>query len=127
MAFGRIVLVLSAVLWLPYGVYLCFHPGYLAEAAGVAFTSPTGSTEIRAMYGGLQTAVGILALIGCLSASLQRTALVALVVLCAGLGVTRLLGALADGGFSSYTNMALGFEWVEVALITWALRRAPVP
>ena len=62
-------------------------------------------------------------MIGCLSASLQRTALVALVVLCAGLGVTRLLGALADGGFSSYTNMALGFEWVEVALITWALRR----
>ena len=54
----RIFLLLSALLWLPYGIYCWLHPSALAEAAGVAFQSPTGSTELRAMYGGLQAALG---------------------------------------------------------------------
>ena len=51
----RIFLLLSALLWLPYGIYCWLHPSYLAEAAGVVFQ---GSTELRAMYGGLQAALG---------------------------------------------------------------------
>ena len=57
----RIFLALSALIWLPYGVFCLIQPQFLAGAAGVAFTSPTGSTEIRAMYGGLSayTAAGL--------------------------------------------------------------------
>ena len=35
----------------------------LAGAGGVEATTPTGTTEIRAMYGGLQAAIGLLAAI----------------------------------------------------------------
>jgi hypothetical protein len=59
---ARIFLAFSALLWLPYGVYCFFDPGFLAGAAGVVSQSPTASTELRAMYGGLQTAIGALAL-----------------------------------------------------------------
>src|SRR5512147_3016183 len=102
----RIVLALSTLIWLPYGVWCFFDPGFLAGAAGVAFQSPTGSTELRAMYGGLQTAIGLLALAGALRAPLRRPALLTLGCLAAGLALARLGGVMLDGAASSYTISA---------------------
>ncbi len=62
----RVFLGLVALVWLPYGLLCFFQPGFLAGAAGVTSTSATGSTELRAMYGGLQVAIGVLALAGAL-------------------------------------------------------------
>jgi hypothetical protein len=120
---ARVVLWLSAAIWLPYGLYCLAQPGSLEAAAGVAFTSATGSTELRAMYGGLQIAIGLLALGGALRPSLERTALVTLALLCAGLGSARLLGSALDGGLSSYTATGLGFELTTAALCGWLLSR----
>jgi len=122
---ARIFLALSALIWLPYGVLCFLQPAGLAEAAGVAFTSPTGATEIRAMYGGLTVAVGGLALAGALRPALAGLALTLLLVSCAGLGVARLLGAGIDGELSSYTAMALALELGTVAVTAWLLRRQP--
>jgi hypothetical protein len=69
----RIFLVVSGLIWVPYGLYCFFQPGSLAEAAGVAFMSPTGETELRAMYGGLQAAVGTVAFAGALRPDLARS------------------------------------------------------
>ncbi len=120
----RIFLGISAAVWLPYGLFCLFQPAFLGEAAGVSFTTPTGSTEIRAMYGGLQAAIGLLALTGVLRAHMARTALVALAYLCAGLGVARLLGAFVDGGFSAYTGAGLALEFGTVAFCAWLLPRS---
>ena len=108
---GRWFLALSALLWFPYGLYCFFAPTALATGVGVTFTTPTGATELRAMYGGLQAALGLLALAGMQRASLTRPALVALCTVTAGLGSARLLGALNDGAWSGYTLMALVFEF----------------
>jgi hypothetical protein len=120
----RIFLGLSALVWLPYGLYCFAAPASLADAAGVAFQSPTGSTELRAMYGGLQAAIGLLAGLGALRPTWQRPALVALGFLTAGLGAARLAGLTLDGGFSSYTAMALAFEGVSAAAAFLLLARA---
>jgi hypothetical protein len=120
---ASVFLALSALIWLPYGIFCLFQPGYLAEAAGVVATTPTGTTELRAMYGGLQAAIGALALVACLRPSLRRTALVTLVVLTAGLGSARLIGLALDGGFTAYTGAGLGLEWTTVLLGRWILRR----
>jgi hypothetical protein len=128
--FERGILILSAVIWLPYGVYCFFQPGALAEAAGVVASSPTGTTELRAMYGGLQMAIGALALTAVFKSRLVSGALLALVFLTGGLASTRLAGALIDGGFSGYTGGALGFEIVSCVLLLMALGRsqpAPAP
>ena len=121
---ARIFLALSALIWIPYGLACFFQPGSLADSAGVAFTSATGSTEIRAQYGGFTVALGALALAGAIRPALRRHALVALAVSCAGLGVARLLGVGMDGELSSYTGMALGLEFGTLALGVWLLRRA---
>jgi hypothetical protein len=119
---ARIFLALSALLWLPYGIYCLLVPGSLAEAAGVVATSATGTTELRAMYGGLQAAIGTLALVGVVRGSMTRTALIAIGLLAAGLGSARLLGVVIDGGFSSYTGMGLALEWTSALVCRWLLR-----
>jgi hypothetical protein len=122
----RIFLGLTALLWLPYGIYCFFQPGALADAAGVAFTSPTGATELRATYGGLTAALGALALVGALSSVWTRHALVTLGTACAGFGIARLAGAALDGGVGAYTVQALLLEFVTLAFALWLLRRPAV-
>jgi hypothetical protein len=120
---ARIFLALSALLWLLYGLYCLLVPGSLAESAGVVATTPTGTTELRAMYGGLQAAIGLLALAGVVRGGLTRPALIAIGTLTAGLGSARLIGLLLDGGFTGYTGFGLGFEWTSALLCRWLLRR----
>lgn len=118
----KLFLGLSALLWFPYGLYCFFAPGALAASAGVTFTTATGATELRAMYGGLQAAIGLLAFAGMQRPSLGRAAVITLGTLTAGLGVARLLGAFSDGGWSAYTLFALVIEFGSAAWATRILR-----
>ncbi len=120
----RIFLGISAVLWLPYGVRCLLDPAVLAEAAGVVATSATGAIELRAMYGGLQIAVGLLALAGALRPALAPHTLVALGAVSAGLGITRLAAAAISGEFASYTLMALALEFTMGVAVLALWRRA---
>lgn len=119
----QLFLGFSALLWLLYGLYCFFVPGSLAEAAGVVGQTPTGTTELRAMYGGLQAALGILLGAGAMRSSLARPALLTVAFITGGLGVARAFGVLLDGGFSSYTAMGLGFEFASAAVAITLLRR----
>ena len=124
---ARVLLAFEALVWLPYGIYCFFVPSYLEQIGGVAFVSPTGSTELRAMYGGLQIALGALSLAGALRESMTQPALLTLAFLGTGLGSTRLLGVLIDGGLSGYTVAGLFFEFLTAALAIRLLRRRPPP
>ncbi len=124
---SRWFLSVSAVIWMPYGVYCMWRPESLRAAAGIALESATGATELRAMYGGLQIAIGALAVLGLARPAFARGAIVALAFLCTGLGSARLVGVAVDGGVSVYTAVALIFEWGS-ALVAWAtLRSKPSP
>jgi Domain of unknown function (DUF4345) len=122
---ARIFLGLFGLLSLPYGIYCFLHPDFLGPFAGVSATSTTGTVELRAMYGGLQTGFGALALVGALRPAFARTALLATAFLCAGLGSFRLLGAVAAGEVSSYTGQGLVFELGSTLVALLLLRRLP--
>ena len=119
----KLFLGLETLVWLPYGIYCFVAPAALAQSGGVAFQTPTGSTELRAMYGGLQAALGLLAFAGMQRVSLTRPALITLATVTAGLGSARLLGALSDSAWSAYTLMGLVFEVGSVLWATSLLRR----
>jgi hypothetical protein len=121
----RLFLVVNALLWGLYGLYCLVQPEFLAEAAGVTGTNATGVTELRAMYGGLQAALGVLALVAALRVDLERTALIAIAFLAGGLFVGRLYGVITDGGLSGYTVGALLLESTLTVLSTLLLRGAP--
>ena len=118
-------LIITGVLWLGYGVYLLIAPQELAGIAGVAATSTTGTVELRAMYGGLQAAVGVLALWAGVSAAWRTQGLTALLFLYGGMGLVRLASAAVTHEFSTYVIGALCFE-LPSALIAWALLRREV-
>lgn len=106
----RLFLGFSVLAWLPYGVFSFFQPTYLGEIAGVMATTPTAQTEIRAMYGGLEAAIGVLCATALLRPAFAQPALIMLAFLSGGLALTRTLGLLLDGSASGYTVGALGFE-----------------
>ena len=126
---ARIFLGLSALLWLPYGIACFLFPDLLASegSAGLVASNATASTEIRAMYGGLQAAIGVFVGLAALRPRLVQPALLMTGFLTTGLFVSRFAGALVDGGFSAYTLMGLGFELVSAGLAWWLLRREVGP
>ncbi len=124
---ATIFLGLSALLWFPYGLFCFFAPGFLQQAAGVAFVTPTGATELRAMYGGLQAALGLLAFAALQRPTLRRGVLLTLFAVTAGLGIARLLGAIIDGGWSAYTLFALIIEFGSAAWAGRLLRGVALP
>ena len=65
----------------------------LSDAASVSAVSATGTTELRAMYGGLQGAIGVLAITAFFTPTLVNPFLVALITISVGL----LLGWIDHG------------------------------
>ena len=122
----RIYLGLSLLIWLPYGLYLVFAPDFLAEAAGLTATTPTGTTELRAMYGGLQAAIGVFAAFALFDARQASKVFLAVAFLTGGLFTARLVGLVLDGSGSAYTYGALVFE-AGYAVISVALFRRAEP
>jgi hypothetical protein len=122
---ARAYLVIAGLMWLVYGLYLLAVPQALAGTAGVAATTLTGLIELRAMYGGLEMAVGAFALVCALSAGLRRAGLLGMGLACAGLGVARLGSALVAGEFSTYTRQGLALELTLTALALWLFLRQP--
>ena len=123
---SRAFLVVSALLWFPYGVYCFFAPAALQEIAGVGFSTPTGAIEIGAMYGGLQIGIGILCMLGALRGDWRTSAVQALFVLVAGLMIARMAGVITFGAVSTYTVAALVFEVVTVVVAAALLARGEV-
>ena len=118
-----IFLGLSALVWLPYGIYCFSDPAFLAGSAGVASNSATGTIELRAMYGGLQAGIGALAGLAVFRAQWRTAALTTIAFLCGGLFFARALAAAVGGDVSAYTAFALGFEVVSAATAAWLLSR----
>ncbi len=119
----RLFLGFSALIWLPYGILCFLQPAFLTEVAGLALTSATATTEVRAMYGGLQMAIGALAGVAVVRPTLVPAALTMLAFLAMGLGTARLVGTWVDASTSTYTFGGLVFEFLSAGLAIWLLRR----
>ena len=96
--------VLLAATFIGYGLYCLADPAVLSGAAGIAANSVTGTVELQTMYGGLQTGVGVLCLLGALRPALERHALVALLFIFAGLAVPRVTLGLMNSDFSGISE-----------------------
>ena len=118
-----IYLALNAIVWFPYGLWCLVRPETLTAFAGVTMLTPTAVAEVRAMYGGLQAAVGAIAVTALVRPDHRRTIVMVLGVLTAGLGAARLIAALSGAGFSAYTGGAVVFELGSAAWAAVLLRR----
>ena len=118
----KIYVVICAATFLPYGLMCFLNPELLIDSAGIQAVSAAGTTELRAMYGGLQASVGVLAISALFRPSLSAGFLVTIATVMAGLLLARLAGLLIDGGFTGYTGMALGFEVILLSIALYFLK-----
>ncbi len=108
--FARLLVILSALGFLAFGLWYVVDPVAPMLAIGVPVEGPVAATEFRAFYGGLELGLAAF-LLGC---AWKRHTLVPglwLVLLAnAGIGLVR-VGALAAGApWSSFFGYALAWE-----------------
>ena len=122
---GKVVLWISAVVFISYGLTCLFWPNVPASYAGLIMSNGNAIAEIGAMYGGLQTGFGIFCLLAALNPNFYKSGLVAL-VLCIGLlALARIYSTLViTDPVSSYTWGAMIYEFATAAAAALALRKA---
>ena len=122
---GKILLWVSAIVFIAYGVACLISPEIPASYAGLAMNNGDAFAEMGAMYGGLQTGFGVFCLLGALKQEFHRPALVSLLLLVGSLALARLYSTLTgDEPVGAYTHGALAFELTTAILAAVALRKA---
>ncbi|MCB1627370.1 MAG: DUF4345 domain-containing protein [Xanthomonadales bacterium] len=119
---ARLILALSALGLLGFGVWMLIAPQAILAAIGIALQSEAALTEIRAFYGGLEIGLG-LALLFCLRSPGWLRPGLALSALCYGcVALCRAGGMLVDGSGGGFLLGALAFEASLCVACVWALR-----
>jgi len=108
----QVFLVANSLFWLPWGLVNLIWPrswsGEIIPGLNVyVLSSAVARTEVRAMYGGLQMAVGIFALIGAFRPKHRDSVLLFFVLALTGLATCRLAGLIAEHS-GSYLTYSLG-------------------
>ena len=126
MMFGKTILAISALVFIGYGLVSLISPAIPAGYAGLIIDSGDGYAEITAMYGGLQTGLGLFCAMALLKPDYYRPALMALVFVLGPLALARSFSLLAipesmSGTVTTYTIGAMAFEYAVVFLAIVAL------
>ncbi|MDP3517676.1 MAG: DUF4345 family protein [Pseudohongiella sp.] len=121
---GKIVLWISGLVFISYGMVSLFAPAVPAGFAGLIISNGNAYAEIAAMYGGLQTGIGLFCLLAVLKPAYYRAGLVILVLGIGAIAVGRLLGFLVNGEpVTMYTYGAFVYECLTATLAAYALRQ----
>ncbi len=91
-SFGRVVLVLSGLMFLVFGVIFLVAPSGAGRVAGFEAAGAYGRTEIRAFYGGMEVGLGAFLLVGVWAKSWFRPGLWLVALLVGATAAGRALG-----------------------------------
>lgn len=98
MTFAKIILSITAAVWLGYGLWLFVDPTGL-RYMGYGLDNWSAIVEVQAMYGGAEIAMGIFALLGVIKPKqYMQPALLLWFMIYTGLVIGRITGILQWGG-----------------------------
>jgi len=129
--------VLNGLLWFIWGIICLFTPEAWSGAVIPGMEvfdlgEAVARTEVRAMYGGLQIAIGLLGLIAVFKPAHRATALLFFVLALSGLALSRLYGIMIedsselirfsiDVSADNYNQVGLGMYEGPNFLFAWVL------
>lgn len=120
----RSFLLFVGLVFAGYGIACVLDPVLPARLAGLAIINGDGYAEMSAMYGGLQTGVGLFCALAAFRPALQQSTLLLLVLSIGFLAAARAGGALrSDDVLSSYSWGALAFETLVTSAAAGLLLR----
>jgi len=121
-------LVANSLFWLPWGLLNVIKPQswsgeVIPEMDVYDLSSPVARTEVRAMYGGLQMAVGTAALVGATQEKHRDSALGFFVLALSGLSLCRFGGMVAEGddSYLSFSTKIAPGKYNQVGLAMYEL------
>ncbi len=124
----QVFLVANSLFWLPWGLINLIKPkswsGELIPGMEVYdLSTPVARTEVRAMYGGLQIAIGAAALVGATREKHRESALGFFVLALSGLSLCRLGGMVAEGetSYLSFSTRIAPGKYNQVGLAMYEL------
>ena len=124
MMIGKTVLCVSSLVFITYGITSLVSPVIPTELAGLEMSNGDAFAEVGAMYGGLQTGVGLFCLLAFMKPDFYRAGLVLLVLGIGALALARLFSfLLSTDSFTTYTYAALVYEFATAILAAVALSR----
>ncbi|MDX2169192.1 MAG: DUF4345 domain-containing protein [Deltaproteobacteria bacterium] len=122
MTLPRAVLILSGTVVLAIGVAFLLAPAAMMQSVDIAVATPLARGDVRAIYGGMEVAVGLLLLLASQRADRVRPGLFAAAVLFTGMVSGRLLGVLLDGAPPPFGWFLAGIE-LSGAVVCFAMAR----
>jgi len=121
---GKILLIVSGLIFAIYGAACFISPELPAGYAGLVISNGDAFAEMGAMYGGLQFGFGLFCLMCGMRPAMQQPGLILLVLAIGCLGLARLYSAWdADWMVGVYTWGAMAFELLTATLAVVALKR----
>lgn len=117
-----VLLWLSGLSFLGFGVAFLIAPIATLALAGVATEGAIAATELRAFYGGIEVALGGLIVACALQPARWRDGLWLTLACYGAIGATRVVGMALDGSDSFFLRFAAGTE-IGFALAAAALLR----
>ena len=121
MLLGKTILSASAVVFICYGLVSLVSPAIPSGFAGLTMNNGDAFAEIGAMYGGLQTGIGLFCLMAALKTEFYRAGLLLLIVGVGSLAIARLVSLLITADpVSAYTYGATLYEFTTASLATAA-------
>lgn len=119
---GRTILWVSAVVFIAYGLVSLISPAVPAGFAGLVMSNGDAFAEVGAMYGGLQTGIGLFCLMAVIRQEYYRAGLALLVTGIGALALARLISVLiSTDTVTFYTWGALTYELITMTLAAVAL------
>mgnify|MGYP001175984103 FL=1 len=126
MVLGKTILAVSALILISYGVVSLISPTTPATYAGLIISNGDAFAEVSAMYGGLQTGLGLFFLLALLKSEFYRSGLIVLFLTIGSLAMARLVSLLmTDQILTAYSYGALVYEIATVCVAFIALKRTP--
>lgn len=111
MMLGKTVLGISALAFIGYGLISLVSPAIPAAFAGLQLSNGDAYAEAGAMYGGLQSGIGLFCALALFKPEFYRSGLMLLVLAIGALTFARLISLLAaPDPVSVYSYGALGYE-----------------
>ena len=115
-------LIFTVLVWLPWGLICIFDTDSILKIIGVTSVNPTGNTDIRVMYGGVQLAVGLMAAFALYDRRRFESLLFTLAFLGSCLALSRSYGLVVDGSSTFYTWGVLTYEFfAAISSIAWLI------
>lgn len=116
-----IVLWLSGLQLVGFGVAFLIDPLKTLGATGIHVEGALAATELRAFYGGLEVAVGLLLIAWTLTPARRTEALWLNLAIFGGIGVTRVVSMWLSGADTTFLRFAATVELVTAFATAWCL------